>query len=657
MHDTMAPSSLTEPDAAAESSTRDRFYSILRKPASNIALRISDLDRYRLNMWEVSWAAPKESRKEHRENKATTSKSATKARSIFSRGSNSSSEAPSLGSFYNKRKNAERGDDSVSSTSSKASAGAGNYELEADEASTFSTGSEQTTINMARVVDLSARRNVQILERSQGLRQRAVVVSPHANVLVEAYVEDNTLLDPPSPTLTSSTAPWDTETLERVIIRPWPLIQTLSDDSFVARSTEATTSPRTSSDTPYLINCGVTIMATPSIKSKHRARSPSTQSQPQRPQSSRSPTKAKTPRRMPSSTASLRVESSDSWRPPSEWACTPTEPSFQFPDEPVPEPEATIPQELNAMQLGVKQLAKEDNMVRLVRLAESQGAKNPPSLCQDLEVEKMQWMLSAMFNMDGPEYSEINDDHLDDESTDPPKRILALYETPAVTSYLAAVNHSKQVYHLSAAPLSPASFPNIHPVLTPVRSPSAFPVAPSTIEAVHSLRLPLAMPSQDIPALLRNIHRCLEPGGSLQLTIIDPLPVTSTLGPLLRAWIEDHLLFNLEASFRCTNPSKLLPLWLNGASLRVDPDCIETTSFFAIPLNNSQLQYVREGHISEEGLRQELRNLVGRMLWMEVWREYIVAERWWWEDPEILQECIQHQTTWEWKLIEAVKET
>ncbi|KAF5532595.1 hypothetical protein FPHYL_13749 [Fusarium phyllophilum] len=637
----MAPSSLTEPDAAAsESSTRDRFYSILRKPASNLALRISDLDRYRLNMWEVSWAAPKESRKEHRENKATSGKSAIKARSIFSRGSNSSNEAPSFGNFYNKRKNAERGNDSVSSTSSKASAGAGNYELEADEASTFSAGSEQTTINMARVVDLSARRNGQILERSQ-----------------EVYIGDNTLLEPPSPTLTSSSAPWDTETLERVIIQPWPLIQALSDDSFVARSTEATTSQRTSYDTPYLINCGVTIMATPSLKSKHRARSPSTQSQPQRPQSSRSPTKAKTPRRMPSSTASLRVESSDSWQPPSEWACTPTEPSFQFPDEPVPEPEATISKELNAMQLGVKQLAKEDNMVRLVRLAESQGVNNPPSLCQDLEVEKMQWMLSAMFNMDGPEYSEINDGDLDDESADPPKRILALYETPAVTSYLAAVNHNKQVYHLSAAPLSPASFPNIHPVLTPVRSPSAFPVAPSTIEAVHSLRLPLAMPSQDIPALLRNIHRCLEPGGSLQLTIIDPLPVTTTLGPLLRAWIEDHLLFNLEASFRCTNPSKLLPLWLNGASLRVDPDCIETTQFFAIPLDNTQLQYVREGHISEEGLRQELRNLVGRMLWMEVWREYIVAERWWWEDPEILQECIQHQTTWEWKLIEAVKET
>jgi hypothetical protein len=164
------------------------------------------------------------------------------------------------------------------------------------------------------------------------------------------------------------------------------------------------------------------------------------------------------------------------------------------------------------------------------------------------------------------------------------------------------------------------------------------------------------MPSQDIPALLRNIHRCLEPGGSLYLTIIDPLPLTSTLGPLLRSWIEDHLLFNLEASFRCTNPSKLLPVWLKGASLVVDPNLVETSQFYAIPLDISQLQYVRDGHESEDGLRQELRNTVGRMLWMEVWREYIIAERWWWDDPDILHECTQLQTTWEWRLVEAIKE-
>ncbi|KAM0359875.1 hypothetical protein ACHAPZ_005265 [Fusarium culmorum] len=364
----------------------------------------------------------------------------------------------------------------------------------------------------------------------------------------------------------------------------------------------------------------------------------------------------RTPRRMASYNNSLRAEALDSWKPPNEWGCTPTEPSFQFLDN-VDLPEPDLPKELNALQLDVKRLAREDNMARLLRLSESHDMKGSPSSSQDMEIEKMQWMLSALYNMDGPNYPEIGNESTECEPSDPPKKVLALYETPAVTSYLAAVNHSKQVYHLSAAPLSPITYPNIHPVLSPVRSPSAFPVAPSTIEAVHSLRLPLVMPSQDIPALLRNIHRCLEPGGSLYLTIIDPLPLTSTLGPLLRTWIEDHLLFNLEASFRCTNPSKLLPVWLKSASLLVDPNLVETSQFYAIPLDDSQLQYVRDGHESEEGLRQELRNIVGRMLWMEIWREYIIADSWWWDDPNILHECSQLQTTWEWRLIEAVKDS
>ena len=45
------------------------------------------------------------------------------------------------------------------------------------------------------------------------------------------------------------------------------------------------------------------------------------------------------------------------------------------------------------------------------------------------------------------------------------------------------------------------------------------------------------------------------------------------------------------------------------------------------------------------------------MLWMEVWREYIIADRWWWDEPDILAECMRLQTVWEWRLIEAVKDT
>ncbi|KAM0245188.1 hypothetical protein ACHAP5_005581 [Fusarium lateritium] len=652
---------LTEPDAGP-SSKGDRLYNVLRRPASNLALRITDLDRYR-NMWEVSWAVPKESRKEHRDNKDASSpkanKSAVKSRVLFGRGSSTTSETPSSGTF-SRRKNADESiSPTVSSSSSKISATAFNYELESDRVSTFSTGSEHITVNVARIVDVSSRRKGHILDSSR-----------------EIHSGDDTHRDPPSPTLTSSSTPWDTDTIECGLLQPWPLIQALSEDSFIARRTEATVTLRTSYDTPFLMNCGVTIVATPSIKSKGRSQPSSnpsvinpthidlpltphrtSQVQPQRPQSSRSATKAKTPRRMPSSTASLRVENMDSWKPPDEWNCTPTEPTFQFSDEPTEAPEPSIPREFNVVQLGVRQLARESNIVRLLRLTECQSDNGPPSDCQDLEVEKMQWMLSAMYNLDGPAYPDINNNGFVFESADPPKKLLALYETPAVTSYLAAINHNKQIYHLSAAPLSHEAFPNIHPVLSPVRSPAAFPVAPSSIEAVHSLRLPLVMPSQDIPALLKNIHRCLEPGGSLHLTIIDPLPLTSTLGPLLRTWIDDHLLFNLESSFRCTNPSKLLPVWLKSASLRVDPNCVETTQFFSIPLHSSQLQYVRDGHVTQEGLAQELRNIVGRMLWTEIWREYIIADRWWWEDPDILRECVQWKTTWEWRLIEAVKDT
>jgi hypothetical protein len=57
----------------------------------------------------------------------------------------------------------------VSSSSSKISATAFNYELESDRISTLSAGSEHTTVNVARIVDLSSRRKGHILDSSRGL--------------------------------------------------------------------------------------------------------------------------------------------------------------------------------------------------------------------------------------------------------------------------------------------------------------------------------------------------------------------------------------------------------------------------------------------------------------------------------------------------------
>jgi hypothetical protein len=146
------------------------------------------------------------------------------------------------------------------------------------------------------------------------------------------------------------------------------------------------------------------------------------------------------------------------------------------------------------------------------------------------------------------------------------------------------------------------------------------------------------------------------PGGTLNLTLIDPSPVAATLGPHMRAWLEENLLLNLERQFRCMNPSKLFPLWLHDASLRGEGSTITTVKFQAVPDKSQVVEGADEQAIAERETRLELRSLVGRMLWMEVWGAFIAAEQWWWEDTECVQECIRLGTYWEYNLIEAVKE-
>lgn len=101
------------------------------------------------------------------------------------------------------------------------------------------------------------------------------------------------------------------------------------------------------------------------------------------------------------------------------------------------------------MQLDVKRLAREDNMARLLRLTESHDMKGSPSSSQDMEIEKMQWMLSALYNMDGPNYPEISNENTECEPSDPPKKVLALYETPGKNiSNLCADNFTDMIQRL-----------------------------------------------------------------------------------------------------------------------------------------------------------------------------------------------------------------
>jgi len=218
---------------------------------------------------------------------------------------------------------------------------------------------------------------------------------------------------------------------------------------------------------------------------------------------------------------------------------------------------------------------------------------------------------------------------------------------------------------MSPAPLSHKLFPSIRPMVFPTVPSVSFPIAPQFFSKAYSLNLPSLVPSTEIPALLRNIHRGLAPRGTLHLTVIDPAPVRATVGPRMQAWLDERLLLNLQRHFRCMSPSQLLPSWLADAQLRGEGSMITKLKFPAVTLSGlgpgaacgDGRSGGRNGAENQDvEVEAELRSEVARMLWNEVWGQYVTADKWWWEDSDILEECRRLDTYWEVRMIEAVKQ-
>lgn len=164
--------------------------------------------------------------------------------------------------------------------------------------------------------------------------------------------------------------------------------------------------------------------------------------------------------------------------------------------------------------------------------------------------------------------------------------------------------------------------------------------------------------------------------------ILDPTPLPGTLGPCFRSWLEDHLVLNLEKQFLCINPSRLFPGWLADAGLQAEGSKLTNIKFFAsVPsatwsgfsppassrrndedghldladAEQAERERRREKDMEDEHVTQELKSLVGRMLWKQMWGSYVKADKWWWEDERLVDECERMGTVWEYAVIEAVK--
>ncbi|KAG6355863.1 hypothetical protein INS49_015247 [Diaporthe citri] len=380
------------------------------------------------------------------------------------------------------------------------------------------------------------------------------------------------------------------------------------------------------------------------------------------------------------------VGNPDLWKAPEVWEYSASEPEVS------PVDEAAVPigsDEINQLALDLASMQREANrmlqasprtiLLRLkakwgdqdIHVAMEAGTESTQEdvdiavdralMYKELEMDRKRWMLSALHHMETD--TKPNTPMSKPKVKPKVQKILSLFDSQAVTSYLAISNPSVPIYHLSPDPLSHRRYPNIHPMTCPAISASAVGVATEAFSAVNCLPIASILPSSDLPRLLQNIFRVLAPGGFLNMVIVDPLPTPSSAGPALRQWLDENLIFNLEQQFRCTNPSRNFPVWLLEAGMRAKGSVITTTRFQAvIPQGQAgdgsgSGGGSSSGSASEMATMRELRTTVGRMLWREIWGPFVGADSWWWEVPKIVDECLSRDTCWEYSVIAACKES
>lgn len=384
-------------------------------------------------------------------------------------------------------------------------------------------------------------------------------------------------------------------------------------------------------------------------------------------------------------------ETTAEWRPPDAWECmSPNEvkpkgkqdvngveghlPKFRLDGQIV----TPIP-EISYRQREIRIMEAATSKIVLKRLEEEWDVVADASVYRELELRKQLWMLRALRGFQKPNLKNLM------KIMPENGKVMSLYENDALASTLSALTTAKEVHHVSATPLSPSEYPNIVPrnIASPTTQIS-YPV--STFMSISAVSMPYLFPASSIPTLLKECHRVLVSpilspsptlpaefdsspretkltrGGSLHIIILDPSPIQATIGPHFRNWLDTHLIINLERHFRCVHPSRLFPVWLADAGLQAKssknfhvrfsasvPKCLPS------PILSNAENLENEENGGNELIELQLKSVAGRMLWKYMWGNFVLGEKWWWEDKEIIEECEKFGTCWEYNEIEAVK--
>lgn len=167
---------------------------------------------------------------------------------------------------------------------------------------------------------------------------------------------------------------------------------------------------------------------------------------------------------------------------------------------------------------------------------------------------------------------------------------------------------------------------------------------------IRASTLPSLVASSKLPELFRECYKLLAPGGLLEIRIMDAAPVRKTAGPLLRTWIDDRLSVNLERLFRCSKPCSLVPSWLADAGFELFD-----------PVGSTSITLPCAFDSSSKDVDKELSTVVARTLWKDVWGTFVDdvpgEPKWWWEDQNIVRECLERQTSIECRAIFAQRKS
>lgn len=192
------------------------------------------------------------------------------------------------------------------------------------------------------------------------------------------------------------------------------------------------------------------------------------------------------------------------------------------------------------------------------------------------------------------------------------------------------------------------------------------------------------LPCTHWPVLIKEAVRVLKPGNCLAIHIMDPVPKRA--GPLLESWTTQYLALGLARRFMVSRPNLLLPGWIREfadlsetvveaielpihAPITPRNATIETHEASS-PRNNHRKANQRNpldtiDEIPETPGRDQVRSyasLVGKHLYRGMYEEFAPLEAspslddgpysptlrcWWWDDPEILDECRRFDSAFE----------